>query len=131
MFAFNPTVWKTAAAGRKGGDARITCLSCHDPHQPLAMDPASYDSACLKCHRAAGAAGGAGSGVATGTTTGAATGAGTGAGKSADGDRRTACPIGVKLCVTCHMPRFENPLLHAVFTDHWIRITPSGAVLPD
>jgi hypothetical protein len=80
------------------------------------MDPASYDSACLKCHLAAGAAAGAAAGD-----------------KKSDGkdDHRTACPIGVKLCVTCHMPRFKNPLLHATFTDHWIRIAPAGAPLPD
>jgi hypothetical protein len=46
-------------------------------------------------------------------------------------DERTACPVGVKLCVTCHMPKFKNPLLHTTFTDHWIRIAPPGAPLPD
>ena len=46
----NSRCWK----GGKG-DARITCLSCHDPHQPLATDPASYDVSCLQCHLAAGA----------------------------------------------------------------------------
>jgi hypothetical protein len=106
---FQPYRLENSRCWKEGkGDARITCLSCHDPHQPLAMDPASYDSACLKCHLAAGAK------------------------KSdTDDDHRTACPIGVKLCVTCHMPRFKNPLLHATFTDHWIRIAPSGAPLPD
>jgi hypothetical protein len=25
-----------------GGDPRITCIACHDPHKPLVRDPASY-----------------------------------------------------------------------------------------
>jgi hypothetical protein len=88
------------------GDARITCLACHDPHQPLVLDPASYDSRCLQCHTAAGT-------------------------KKSEDHSGTACPVGIRLCVTCHMPKFRNPLLHATFTDHWIRIAPPGAPLPD
>jgi hypothetical protein len=97
----NSQCWK---AGR--GDARITCLTCHDPHQPLVVDPAAYDSKCLQCHVAAGE-------------------------KKNAGDHRTACPTGVKLCVTCHMPKFTNPGFHFTFTDHWIRIAPPGSPLPD
>lgn len=97
----NSRCWK---AGR--GDARITCLTCHDPHQPLAEDPAAYDSKCLQCHVAAGM-------------------------KQSSDDHRTACPTGVQLCVTCHMPKFTNPGFHFTFTDHWIRIAPPGATLPD
>jgi len=29
----------------------ITCISCHDPHQPLVQDVASYDDRCLACHQ--------------------------------------------------------------------------------
>jgi hypothetical protein len=90
----------------KKGDARITCVACHDPHQPLSLDPASYDSRCLQCHLAAGT-------------------------KKSGDHQGTACPVGVKLCVTCHMPRFKNPALHTAFTDHWIRIAAPGAPLPD
>ena len=32
------------------GDRRITCVACHDPHKPLAEDPAFYDQRCLACH---------------------------------------------------------------------------------
>jgi cytochrome c554/c'-like protein len=95
----NSRCWKKA-------DARITCVACHDPHQPLNLDPASYDSRCLQCHLAAGT-------------------------KRTDDHQGTACPVGVKLCVTCHMPKFRNPALHTSFTDHWIRIAPPGAPLPD
>jgi hypothetical protein len=88
------------------GDARITCVACHDPHQPLSLDPASYDSRCLQCHLAADA-------------------------KKSEGHQATACPVGVKLCVTCHMPRFKNSILHTSLTDHWIRIAAPGAPLPN
>jgi hypothetical protein len=33
--------------------------------------------------------------------------------------------------VTCHMPKFRNSAMHTTFTDHWIRIAPPGAPLPD
>jgi hypothetical protein len=90
----------------KKGDARITCITCHDPHRPLSLDPASYDSRCLQCHLAAGAT-------------------------KSDDHPGTACPVGVQLCVTCHMPKFRNSAMHTTFTDHWIRIAPPGAPLPD
>ena len=32
------------------GDARITCIACHDPHEQLQTEPTAYDHACLKCH---------------------------------------------------------------------------------
>ncbi len=95
----NSRCWKKA-------DARITCVACHDPHQPLDLDPASYDSRCLQCHRAIGE-------------------------HQTDDHRGSACPVGVKLCVTCHMPKFRSPALHTSFTDHWIRIAAPGAPLPD
>lgn len=95
----NSRCWKKA-------DARITCVACHNPHQPLDLDPASYDSRCLQCHLAAGT-------------------------ERTDDHRGSACPVGVKLCVTCHMPKYKNPALHTSFTDHWIRIAAPGAPLLD
>src|SRR5579883_2121191 len=29
---------------------RITCITCHNPHEPLQRTAAAYDSACLSCH---------------------------------------------------------------------------------
>jgi hypothetical protein len=37
-----------------------------------------------------------------------------------------ACPVGVKACVTCHMPPAEIASMHAPFTDHRIRIAREG-----
>ena len=120
----------------KEGDARITCMTCHDPHQPLVQDPASYDAKCLQCHRAAGnsSANAAATSEAKSTGKSTETAAATTAGiKKSDSveDHRTACPIGVQLCVTCHMPKFKNQIIHATFTDHWIRIAAPGAPLPN
>lgn len=89
------------------GDARITCLACHDPHLPLARDPGSYDNRCLRCH------------------------ATTKSSKSPPDHPGAACPQGTKDCVTCHMPKFEAPDTHTKFTDHRIRIVKSDTDYPD
>jgi hypothetical protein len=83
------------------GDARITCLACHDPHQPLVRDQRSYDNRCLRCHLSS-------------TNE-----------KGPTGHRASACPHGTKDCTTCHMPKYEVPGTHAKFTDHRIRIVRS------
>ena len=88
------------------GDARITCLACHDPHKPLSHDVASYDANCLACH---------------------ASSAGR---KKSENHPGAACPIGAKNCVTCHMPKVEPANLHSTFTDHWIRIAKQGSAYP-
>jgi hypothetical protein len=89
------------------GDARLTCIACHDPHQPLVNDPSGYDEKCLACH------------VVTPTKKGLRDHPG------------KACPVGKKDCVTCHMPRVTLPNMHAPFTDHRIRIVRAGAPYPD
>ena len=72
----------------------ITCLACHNPHQPRRHDSASYDDKCLACHPLAASA------------------------------RRIAkpCPQNAKDCISCHMPKYEMPGMHFRFTDHFIRI---------
>ena len=32
------------------GDARLTCVACHDPHRPLVRDSRAYDGRCPSCH---------------------------------------------------------------------------------
>jgi hypothetical protein len=80
-----------------GGDARITCVACHNPHQPLVQDAAAYDARCSTCHVKAG-----------------------------DAPTRErpapACKVGKTGCATCHMPKYEVPDMHHSFTDHFIRI---------
>ena len=91
----------------KEGDARLTCVHCHDPHKPLVQDQGSYDSNCLECH------------VATVSE------------KRTPNRPGAACPVATKNCVSCHMPKVEPPSLHSSFTDHWIRIAKPGGAYPD
>jgi Cytochrome c3 len=88
------------------GDARLTCVACHNPHEPLQTESSAYDKACLSCHLTAGEK------------------------KTAE---RTAafCPVGIKECVSCHMPRVDVPDMHYQFTDHRIRILHPGDGYPE
>jgi hypothetical protein len=94
------------------GDVRITCMACHDPHQPLVRDLAAYDNQCLSCHLSKT----------------------TGKGSAAVGATRDhpgkACPVSTTRCATCHMAKYEIPGSHAQFTDHWIRVV-KGSAYPD
>jgi cytochrome c554/c'-like protein len=89
------------------GDARLTCIACHNPHESLSKDAGSYDSKCLACHV---------SSPATKPT------------KELPG---AACPVGTKNCTTCHMPKIEIPDMHSAFADHLIRVVRPGAPIPD
>lgn len=123
--ACHRTVWDVALANTAGvanvrfqpyrleksrcwgkGDARLTCIACHDPHVPLARDPVAYDNRCLSCHVA------------------------TNAGISKDHPGK-ACPVSASKCVTCHMTKYEIPGSHAQFTDHWIRVVRANEAYPD
>lgn len=83
------------------GDARLTCIACHNPHEPLEKDTASYDSKCLQCHASTGHA--------------------------AKANQAAACTIASRNCVSCHMPKYELTMGHATFTDHYIRIVRPGS----
>jgi len=89
------------------GDARLTCIACHDPHEPLQTDSTSYDHACLKCHARAPAQ------KPTASRPGA------------------ACPVAAKDCTSCHMPKVYVPEMHSDFTDHRIRIVRAGEPFPE
>jgi len=81
------------------GDARLTCVACHDPHQPLVRDTASYDARCLSCH--------------------------VGAGTPTESHPGRACKVQSANCASCHMPKYEVPGMHFKFTDHLIRVVKS------
>jgi hypothetical protein len=97
-------------------DARLTCVACHDPHQPLEHDSACYDSRCLQCH-----ANRPGAKIAVDSR-------GSDHPDSAHPDSDhpnlnhpgAACPVSTKNCTTCHMPKVESAIQHSTFTDHWI-----------
>jgi hypothetical protein len=88
------------------GDVRLACYTCHDPHQPLVTETASYDSKCLSCHV-------------------------TKRGEKLAEHPGAACPVGTNNCASCHMPKVEVPSMHAPFTDHRIRIVRDAAAYPN
>jgi len=91
----------------KSGDARITCVACHDPHQKLVRDMASYDKNCLSCHL-------------SGTSS-----------KTAPDHPGPACKVSTKDCASCHMPKYELDDFHYKFTDHDIRVVRPDAPYPE
>jgi hypothetical protein len=97
----------TSKCWGKIGDPRLVCTACHDPHQPLQTDDASYDHACLRCHNTA-----------------------IGAALTAERPGK-ACPVAKKDCSSCHMPKVYVKEMHADFTDHRIRIVHPGEPFPE
>lgn len=89
------------------GDVRLTCIACHNPHEPLSKDTASYDAKCLACH-------------ATSPMD-----------KPTRDHPGPACPVGTKECANCHMPKIDIPEMHSAFADHLIRVVRKGAPIPD
>jgi hypothetical protein len=88
-------------------DARLTCIACHDPHQPVERESATYDRVCLSCHLDP-------------------------VNKKTSADHPgAACPVGKTNCSSCHMPRVFVPEMHADFTDHHIRIVKAGEPYPE
>jgi hypothetical protein len=91
------------------GDARLTCVACHDPHRPLVRDATYYDNRCLSCH------------VATSSRS-----------RPSHDHSAMACRAGQKAsCVTCHMPKYNIPEMHTSFTDHKISIHRQGEAFTD
>lgn len=89
------------------GDARLTCIACHNPHEPLSKDAASYDAKCLACHVASPAD------------------------KPTSDHPGPGCPVGTKECANCHMPKIAIPDMHSAFADHLIRIVRKDAPIPE
>ena len=84
-----------------GGDPRITCMACHDPHKPLVRESTAYDAKCLQCHAVLGS--------------------------QPSANLAPACQVGTKDCASCHMPKYEIRWVHGIFTDHFIRIVRPGS----
>jgi hypothetical protein len=88
-----------------GNDPRITCLACHNPHQPVNHNVGYYDAKCLACHAGSKAA-------------------------SAAPILKT-CPVAKSNCTSCHMPKIDLPGGHSQFTDHYIRVVHAGEAYPE
>jgi hypothetical protein len=80
----------------------LSCLTCHNPHADASADPATYVSACLRCHPSSASASARASGSATGKP----------------------CPVNPRAgCIRCHMPSREvAPDLPVRMADHFITV---------
>lgn len=81
-------------------DARISCVSCHNPHDKIDRTASDYDAKCLACHSTGGKPG------------------------------AKICTTGTTGCSNCHMPKTALPGSHHSFTDHNIRVAGKGAPFP-
>jgi len=97
---------KSRCWGKKG-DPRLACAACHDPHQELVRDSASYDKNCLSCHVAAASV------------------------KPTVDHPGPACKVSTKNCASCHMPKYELAEFHYKFADHYIRVVRPNDPYPD
>lgn len=81
----------------------LSCTTCHDPHKDVETNAAFYETKCRKCH------GGSAKAVNGRNVGGEIAGA--------------SCRLGSRGdCLDCHMPRVNNAVPRAVFTDHHIRV---------
>lgn len=87
-------------------DARLSCLACHNPHQPLTTRGRDYDAKCLACHTGSPAS-------------------------LAHPQPARRCHVARTGCVRCHMPRIHVPAAHYSFLDHDIRIVLMHAAFPE
>ncbi len=79
---------------------RFACTNCHDPHAALETNSTRYEAKCLGCHAPVPHP----------------------APAPAAAVRGKACPVNASAnCVSCHMPKVEDPSRNARFTDHHIR----------
>lgn len=83
-------------------DRRISCIACHDVHQPMKTEAAAYDAKCAACHST----------------------------KTSEATPIRLCKVESKNCTECHMPKIELPGAHFKFTDHRIRIVKPGEPFP-
>lgn len=86
-------------------EQRISCVACHNPHENVVTDAASYDRQCQSCHAARA---------------------------PEPKPASLACKSGKTAnCTSCHMPKRELPGAHRAFTDHYIRVHRPGESYPD
>jgi hypothetical protein len=73
---------------------RFGCTTCHDPHRSVETSTSHYEAKCLSCH-----------------------------GAIKQGPIAPSCPVNATAgCISCHMPKVDDPSRRSRFTDHHIRI---------
>ena len=90
------------------GKDRFGCTTCHDPHRAVDTETRHYEVKCLSCHSGKG------------TLEPELSRPGTKVEAAREG---RACPVNAKEnCVSCHMPKVDDPTRRSRFTDHHIRV---------
>jgi hypothetical protein len=107
---FQPYRLEKSRCWGRTGDGRLTCVACHNPHEPLVKDASFYDRKCLACHSSSPSS----------------------IPLAADAPQAPkVCPKATANCVSCHMPKYDAPGMHAKFTDHFIRIVIANELYPN
>lgn len=105
-----PVYFSQSACFRKSQGA-LTCLTCHNPHEPLRSgDSAFYNQRCLDCHKHSGGELQIRAAV------------------KASPPRPVCEARDPANCIDCHMPRV-SPQAGLRFTNHWIGVYAEGAKL--
>jgi hypothetical protein len=80
---------------------RLSCSSCHDPHDNARTEAAYYEAKCVTCHSDRG---------------------------RSEKLAKSLCSVNqVSGCVSCHMPKDNEGMRHVPLTDHRIRIVRKDA----
>lgn len=109
---FQPYRLQKSRCWEKTEDSRLTCIACHNPHEPLVRDASLYDQKCLTCHSVR-------ADVTHAPTAHRPAGS------------PLVCPKATTNCTTCHMPKYNLPEMHSQFTDHFIRVVRPGERYPN
>jgi Cytochrome c554 and c-prime len=87
---------------------RMSCTTCHNPHRSVETSTSHYETECLACH-----------------------GPNSPSRVDHEKGRSTApsCPVNATAnCISCHMPKVDDPSRRSRFTDHHIRIHRDSAI---
>ncbi len=100
----------------------FSCTTCHNPHRGLETNSTRYEAKCLRCHAAAER----GDEAAHASSV---SGASSASGEWPIAAAGKVCRVSPSAnCVSCHMPKVDDPSRLARFTDHHIRV--HGRVAP-
>jgi Cytochrome c554 and c-prime len=93
----------------RAGKDQMSCTTCHDPHRSVETSMSHYETKCLACHGA----------ISRPLGTPRSSQVGHEKGRSI----APSCPVNATTnCISCHMPKVDDPTRRSRFTDHHIRI---------
>ena len=119
---FQPYALMLSRCFKESGN-RLSCITCHNPHENTSHDQSRYEAACLSCHSGSGnrqqATGNRQAAPAPATMR-------TAAPASSKGSNGKVCPVNARSgCIGCHMPRKQmmaTSMTGTTAPDHFIRV---------